>query len=215
MKAVLCFAIASSLSFSLFAQGGKNSTSSDTSPRLGFKGGLSMATIIKTNDNSYSTNPLWGFNGGAIIQLPLGKIVGIQTEVLFSQKGYRTTGSSLLYGDYDYRRYLNFLDIPILLRINSSKEFALVVGPQYSYLLSTHTVFKTGATMYQQTVNSDNSNITKNIFGGVIGADINLDEHFFIYARYSIDFKNNNGDGSSSTPAYKNQVIQLGLGVLL
>jgi hypothetical protein len=148
-----------------------------------------------------------------VLQLPLGRVIAIQPEVLFSQKGYRATGTGLS-GDYDYRQVLNFLDIPLLLRINASRELGIVVGPQYSWLMSTHTVFNSGATSYEQTVHNDNSNITKNIFGGVIGMDINLNDNLFLYGRYTIDFKNNNGDGTSSTPAYKNQVIQVGLGVL-
>lgn len=182
--------------------------------RLGFKGGLSIATMVKTDDNSFSSTPLYAFNGGAVLQLPLGKVIAIQPEVLFSQKGYRATGTGVA-GDYDYRRISNCLDIPILLRINFSKELGVVVGPQYSYLLSTHTTFNSGATSYQETVNSDNSNITKNIFGGVLGLDVNLSDNMFLYGRYNIDFKDNNGDGSSSTPAYKNQVFQIGLGFLL
>jgi len=183
-------------------------------PRIGFKGGLSIATMVKTDDKSFSSTPLYAFNGGAVILLPLGKVIAIQPEVLFSQKGYRATGTSIA-GDYDYRRVSNCLDIPLLLRINLSKELGLVAGPQYSYLLSTHTTFKSGGTSYQQTVDNDNSNITKNIFGGVLGLDINLNDNMFLYGRYTIDFKNNNGDGTSSTPAYKNQVFQVGLGFLL
>jgi hypothetical protein len=194
----------------LFAQGGDNGPS----VRIGIKGGLSIATIIKTGDDSYSSKPLPGFNGGVVLQLPLGRFIAIQPEVLFSQKGFRATGSALG-TDYDYRRYLNFLDVPILLRINASRAFGIVVGPQYSYLLGTHTKFKTGDNTYVQDVNNDNDNIRKNIFGGVVGADINLDRNVFIYGRYTIDFQNNNGDGTSSTPTYKNQVFQLGIGILL
>lgn len=183
-------------------------------PRIGFKGGLSIATMVKTDDKSFSSTPLYAFNGGAVLQLPLGKVIAIQPEVLFSQKGYRATGTGLA-GDYDYRRVSNCLDIPLLLRLNFSKELGVVVGPQYSYLLSTHTSFKSGGTSYQQTVDNDNSNITKNIFGGVLGLDLNLSDNMFLYGRYTIDFKNNNGDGTSSTPAYKNQVFQVGLGFLL
>ena len=186
----------------------------DLLPRIGIKGGLSFATIIKSDNPDISSQTLIGFNGGAVLQLPLGRFISIQPEVLFSQKGYHATGSSIT-GDYDYRRYLNFFDIPLLLRINLAKEFGLVVGPQYSYLLSTHTSFKSGGASYQEDVNNDNNNISKNIFGGVIGADINLNRNLFIYGRYTIDFKNNNGDGTSSTPSYKNQVFQFGVGVLL
>ncbi|HEX9513565.1 MAG TPA: porin family protein [Puia sp.] len=202
------------LSNSVFSQENAEKNNDDLAPRIGLKGGLSIATLIKTNDNNFSSTPLYGFNGGGVLQLPLGKIISLQPEVLFSQKGYRATGTGLT-GDYNYRRYLNFLDIPLLLRINASKSLGIVVGPQYSYLLATHTKFNSGATSYEQTVNNENDNITKNIFGGVIGLDINLDNNVFIYGRYTIDFKNNNGDGTSSTPAYKNQVIQIGLGVLL
>jgi len=203
-----------SISFSAFSQENTKKPDNDPVPRIGFKGGLSIATIIKTNDNNFSSTPLYGFNGGGVILLPLGKVIAIQPEILFSQKGYRATGSGLT-GDFDYRQYLNFLDIPLLLRINASRDLGIVVGPQYSYLLATHTKFNAGGTSYEQTVNYENDNITKNIFGGVIGLDINLNNNLFIYGRYTTDFKHNNGDGTSSTPAYKNQVFQVGLGVLL
>jgi hypothetical protein len=198
-----------------FAQDNDQSPNNELMARIGFKGGLSVATIIKTNDNNFSSEPLFGFNGGAVLQLPLGHLVAIQPEVLFSQKGYSASGTTLVDGDYAYHRYLNFLDIPILLRINASKDFGIVIGPQYSFLLNTHTTFKSGSTSYEQTVNNENDNITKNIFGGVIGTEINLDHNVFFYLRYSIDFKNNNGDGTSSTPSYKNQVFQIGIGLVL
>ncbi|MBS1934543.1 MAG: outer membrane beta-barrel protein, partial [Bacteroidetes bacterium] len=100
MKKIITLVIAGFVSLSVFAQ-------NDLVPRIGLKGGLNIATIINTNDNSFSSKALFGFNGGAVLQLPLTKYIAIQPEVLFSQKGYHATGSSFL-GDYDYRRYLNF-----------------------------------------------------------------------------------------------------------
>jgi len=185
----------------------------DQVPRLGIKGGLSMASIIKTNGSGFSSTPLYGFNGGLVFQLPLGDVISLQPELLFSQKGYHATGSTFI-GGYDYKRFLNFLDIPLLLRISPIKTFGIVLGPQYSYLLSTKTSFNTGNAAYVQTVNNENNSITKNIFGGVIGVDVNVNSFLFVYGRYTLDFKNNNGDGTSSTPAYKNQVFQVGAGFL-
>lgn len=202
------------VSSTVMAQESTSKASEEPNARLGFRGGLNIATLIKTNDNNFSSTPLYGFNGGAVLQLPLGKVIALQPELLFSQKGYRATGSSLT-GNYDYRRQLNFLDIPLLLRINASKSFGIVAGPQYSYLLSTKTSFTSGSASYVQTVKNENDNISKNIFGGVVGFDVNLNSNLFLYGRYTIDFKNNNGDGTSTTPAYKNQVIQLGFGILL
>lgn len=193
-----------------FAQSGN---SNEPEARIGLKGGLSIATLVRTGDNSFQSSPLYGFNGGVVLQLPLGRVIAIQPEILFSQKGYHATGSGLV-SDYDYRRYLNCLDVPLLLRINASNVLGIVVGPQYSWLMNTHTSFKSGGSSYQETVKNEDGSLTKNTFGGVLGLDVNLDHNFFLYGRYTIDFKNNNGDGTSSTPAYKNQVFQAGIGIL-
>src|SRR6266550_9396851 len=99
--------LAFGLSTAAFSQENKEHHHEGPVPRIGIKGGLSIATIIKTNDNSFSSTPLYGFNGGAVLQLPLCSVISLQPEILFSQKGYRTKGSGLT-GDYDYRRYLNF-----------------------------------------------------------------------------------------------------------
>ena len=209
LKKIAPFLLFIPLSVSVFAQDSKD----DPGVRFGLKGGLSIASIIKTNDPNFHSDLLFGFNGGAVLQIPFGHVIAIQPEVLFSQKGYRATGD-YLGSSYDYRRYLNFLDIPLLLRINATSNFGIVVGPQFSWLLSQHTNFKSGLNSYEQTVNNDNEDIRKNILGGVVGVDVNLDRNIFIYARYTLDFQNDNGNGSPSTPAYKNQVFQVGLGVL-
>jgi hypothetical protein len=182
--------------------------------RIGFIGGLNIATMIKRSDPDFSSSPLYGINAGGVLQIPLGNVIALQPEVLYSQKGYQANGSDGITG-YDYRRHLNCIDIPLLLRINLAKELGIVAGPQYSYLLSTKATFTNGSATYMQTVKNDNDNIRKNTFGGVIGLDVNVDHNFFLYSRYTIDFKTNNGDGTSSTPAYKNQVIQVGIGILL
>jgi hypothetical protein len=181
--------------------------------RFGLKGGLNIATIVKTNDDNFQSDPLLGFNGGALLQIPFGNIVAIQPELLYSQKGYKSTGSNLGQ-NYDYRRHTNFIDVPLLLRLNASENFGFVIGPQFSFLTSTRTVVKSGDISMEQTVNNDNSNLKKNILGGVIGFDLNLDHNAFVYARYTLDLQNDNGNGSASTPEYKNQVFQVGLGVL-
>jgi hypothetical protein len=181
--------------------------------RFGIKGGLNIATIIKSNDANFQTDPLLGFNGGALLQIPFGPVVGIQPELLYSMKGYRTTGSTLGQ-DYEYRRHNNFIDVPLLLRLNASPNFGFVIGPQFSFLTSTRTVMISGNNAMEQTVNNDNDNLRKNILGGVVGFDINLDRNAFIYARYTLDLQNDNGNGSPTTPEYRNQVFQFGLGLL-
>src|SRR5258708_12520274 len=98
------------LSNSVFSQENAEKNNDDLAPRIGLKGGLSIATLIKTNDNNFSSTPLYGFNGGGELQLPLGKIISLQPEVLFSQKVYRPPETHLT-RHYIYRRNLIFLTI--------------------------------------------------------------------------------------------------------
>jgi hypothetical protein len=73
-------------SVTVSAQENNESHNDDPMVRIGFKGGFSIATIIKTNDNNFSSAPLYGFNGGAVLQLPLGHIIAIQPEYCFHKK---------------------------------------------------------------------------------------------------------------------------------
>jgi hypothetical protein len=181
--------------------------------RFGLMGGLNIATMVKTNDANFQSDPLLGFNGGALLQIPLGRIIAIQPEVLYSQKGYKSTGT-YLGQDYDYRRHTDFVDVPLLLKLNATENFGFVIGPQFSFLTSTRTVVKSGQNSMEQTVDNDNSNLRKNVLGGVIGFDITLERHAFIYARYTLDLQIDNGNGSPSTPEYRNQVFMMGIGLL-
>jgi hypothetical protein len=55
---LLCFSLAA------VAQGNNERHNDESMVRVGLKGGLSIATIIKTNDHNFSSAPLYGFNGG-------------------------------------------------------------------------------------------------------------------------------------------------------
>ena len=57
----------------------------------------------------------------------------------------------------------------------------------------------------------DNENIRKNTLGASLGLDININ-HFVIGARAAWDLQDNKGDGTSSTPRYKNTWLQATVG---
>ena len=64
----------------------------------------------------------------------------------------------------------------------------------------------------EQNQEFSNDNIRKNILGFTGGVDINI-KNAVLGLRAGRDFQNNNGDGTSSTPRYKNAWIQATLGV--
>jgi len=142
--------------------------------------------------------------------LPIGKFVGIQPEALISQKGFQ--GSGTLGGSpYSFSRTTTYLDIPIFFQLKPAEIFTIVAGPQYSYLLHEKNVYTYGANSSVQEQEFNNDNIRKNILGFAAGADINI-SHVVISGRMGWDFQTNHGDGTSSTPRYKNKWIQLTIG---
>ena len=180
----------------------------------GIKAGLNYSNIIKTGDDDFSTDFKAGFHAGLFVDIPLVDRLAFMPEVMYSQKGYKADGTSLLGGAYEYSLTSNFIDVPLLLKVNAAPGFSIHLGPQFSFLMSTTENFKQGSDAYRTTVREENDNLKKNIFAGVAGIEIS-GESVGISARYGLDFKKNNENGSSETPAYKNQVFQLGLSIKL
>jgi hypothetical protein len=180
---------------------------------FGLKGGINYANVYDEKGGDFEASPKIGFAGGAFIGLPLGDVLGLQPEILFSQKGYQGSGS-FLGSSFEYKRTLSYLDIPVQLQIKPVKGLTFLVGPQYAFLLSRKDDFKSSTFSSGQKEEFENENIRKNTLGFVFGADISSDKVAF-GARIGWDVQNNNGDGTSSNPRFKNQWIQLTLGFIL
>jgi hypothetical protein len=108
-------------------------------------------------------------------------------------------------------RTTNYLDIPLQITFKPSEFITLLVGPQYSYLISRKDVFESTLISYTQEKEFENDDIRKNMLGFVVGADINL-ENVVLGGRVGWDVTRNNGDGTSTTPRYKNAWVQGTLG---
>lgn len=177
---------------------------------FGIKAGANLANIYDTKSEELSFDPKLGFAGGVFATIPLGNFLAIQPEVLFSQKGFRTSGN--VFGiPISFTRTTNFIDVPILLAVRPTNWLSLVAGPEFNFLISQHDNFKSGNLSSNQEKQYDNDNIRKNILGVNFGFDINI-KQFVISPRGSIDFQDNKGDGTSTDPRYKNAVFQLTLG---
>ena len=178
---------------------------------IGIKAGANYSNIYDSEGEKYDADGKFGFAGGAFLSIPLGKLIGVQPEVLFSQKGFKAT-SSILGSDVRLTRTTNYIDIPIFLAIKPSRMLTLLVGPQYSYLMKQKDEFTNPITNVEVTQDFETDNIRKNTFCLVGGLDINL-SNLVIGARIGMDLKNNNGDGTSTTPRYKNVWGQATLGL--
>jgi len=180
---------------------------------LGVKLGLNLSNVYDTKGEAFNANPKFGFVAGGFLSIPITNLIGLQPEVLFSQKGFRGTGT-FLGNSYDLTRTTSYIDIPLLIAVRPTSQITIMAGPQYSYLINQKDVFSNGSFNYVDEQTFENSNIRKNIFCFLGGVDISFN-HLVLGARIGWDITDNNGDGTSTTPRYKNVWYQGTIGYRL
>jgi hypothetical protein len=178
--------------------------------QFGGRVGLTYSNVYDTKGEKFDADAKVGFTAAAFLMIPLGKYLGIQPEVMLTQKGFQGKGNLLL-NSYEITRTTTFLEIPILVALKPSEFITILAGPQYSYLLKQNDKITSSAFSYDQEQEFENDNIKKNIFGLVAGLDINL-KHIVLGARIAWDMQANRGDGTASTPRYKNLSTQVTIG---
>lgn len=177
---------------------------------FGLKAGLNYSNVWDENGQDFNADGKLGFAGGAFVGIPIGKYFGLQPEFLISQKGFKGEGT-LLGNPYSFSRTTTYFDVPLQFQVKPTEYFTIVMGPQYSYLLKQKDVHELGDNSIAQVEEFENDNIRRNILGFVIGADANV-SNFVLSGRVGWDFLTNHGDGTSSTPRYKNQWLQFTTG---
>jgi hypothetical protein len=182
----------------------------DRDPRsrfyVGPKAGYNFANVYDTQGENFDADGRVGFVGGVFFTIPIGTFIGIQPEILFSQKGFQATGT-LLGSPYALSRTTNYIDLPVLFSVKPSRVISLLAGPQFSYLLRQKDVFESNTINTAQVQEFENDNIRKNTLCFLGGIDFNFN-HFVLGTRVGWDILNNHGDGSSATPRYKNAWLQ-------
>jgi hypothetical protein len=177
----------------------------------GVKAGVNISNVWDSKGNEFSADPKTGLAAGVFVGIPIGKFIGIQPEILLSQKGFTGSGSLLSF-PYTVSRTTTYLDVPLQLQLKPAEFITFLGGPQFSYLLNQKDkyTFDNNSTEQEQEFNNDN--IRKNILGFVAGVDL-LYQQFVLSGRVGWDFQTNAGDGSSLTPRYKNQWLQFTAGI--
>lgn len=164
------------------------------------------ANLGKIDGKSFKEEYKLGYLLGAYAELGISKGWSIQPELLFSQtnttidSGYKSIYQNVPGAVIGEKAHLNYLNIPVLLNINTGKLLTLQLGPQFSILMNK-----------DQSLVQNGKNAVKNgDFAAVLGAQINLGS-LNIYGRYNIGL--NNLNDIDNQDKWKSQAIQLGLGL--
>ena len=185
-------------------------TDQRTTMQFGIKAGLNYSNVWDEQGQDFKADPKFGFAGGVFLGIPIGEFIGFQPEILVSQKGFQGAGT-LLGSSYSFSRTTTYIDIPLQLQVKPADLLTFVIGPQYSYLMHKKDVYTFGTNSSEQEQEFNNDNIRKNTLGFVAGADF-LFSHVVVSGRLGWDIQTNNGDGTSTTPRYKNQWLQFAVG---
>lgn len=177
---------------------------------FGAKAGFNYSNVWDEQGQDFRADSKVGLAGGIFLGIPFGPFIGFQPEILISQKGFQGSGT-LLGESYSFTRTTTYIDVPLQLQLKPFRFLTILGGPQYSYLMQERNEYRFGNNSSAQEEAFENDNLRKNILGFVIGADINV-SHLVLSGRAGWDFQTNHGDGSSSTPRYKNQWLQLTVG---
>jgi len=108
--------------------------------KFGVKVGANYSNLSGDLTDEDANQSKVGLLGGIIANFPLSSdnFVSIQPELLYSQKGYQYQDEEVNIAGamYNYKGKFNFnyLDLPVLLKINAGPIF-FEAGPQASYLL--------------------------------------------------------------------------------
>ncbi len=168
---------------------------------LGIKGGLNFANQDYESDGlSVSPDGRTGLHFGAFLVLNLSDNIGLQPELLYSQKGIKFES-----GGFNIEENFNYIDLPILLRYNINEMISLHAGPQLSFLLSAE----------DQDGNDFDDEVSGTDLALSFGGQIDLPAGFVGGLRYNLglsDIYDGPEDPSFSSPEIRNRVFQIYVG---
>ncbi len=164
------------------------------------------ANLSKIDGQSFKQSFDLGYQLGGFAEINFNKNIGIQPEVLFSQtntkvaSGFQAIYDSIGHTFIGQKVKLNYLNIPVLLRINSGKFLTFLVGPQFSILVNDK----------EDLLENGKNAFKSGDFAMVAGAQLNIGS-LRVYGRYNIGLSNINDIDNQDK--WKNQQLQLGVGL--
>lgn len=152
----------------------------DSAAQFGVKGGVNFSNMY--TDDVDDENVLTSFNAGVYVNLPVSDLFSIQPEVLYSRKGAELRYDNV-FATGSAKFNLNYIEVPVLLKINVTENFNIHAGPYFAYLIDSKITNESDG-IFDFESNFDNDDFNK--FDAGIAAGIGFDfESFSIGARYS------------------------------
>ncbi|MEI2709348.1 MAG: porin family protein [Chitinophagaceae bacterium] len=157
------------------------------------------ANFTKIDGKEFNDEYKTGFHVGGAVEIGISKSISLQPELYYSELKTISINSVITPGfNVNNEVKLNYLSIPLLLKINATKVLSLHVGPEYSILVNNDEDLLTNG---KEAFKSGN-------FSMIGGVQINL-SNINIYGRYNVGLSSI--EDAPSTDKWKSQQIQVGI----
>jgi hypothetical protein len=178
---------------SLNAQDRKNKATA------GIKGGYNVSSVSFDGTAETETERLHGFHLGIYVESYIGKYLAVQPEILYSQQGYK-----IIDEDGTFTQKLDYLNVPLMLKLYPIKSFFLEAGPQVGFSISHKETYDSGRLFGDTSRELEPNNFD---LGINLGAGFKSDAGLTLAARYHIG---QNDIYDENKP--KNRVWQISIG---
>ncbi|WP_181307794.1 porin family protein [Rufibacter sp. XAAS-G3-1] len=194
-------------------------------PKIGLRAGANYSNLSGDLENQDIYENKFGFVGGLTANFDLSGdgFLSLQPELLYSQRGYQYKDDQYTIGSganaINYRSegsvHFNYLDLPILLRINAGGLF-FEGGPQASYLLSikdkSETFIGDSRTATSNEIEKDD--LSEFEIGYVAGLGYQLENGLSLGLRYNGSINSLAKEDSDDLTNARHSTFQLTLGFL-
>ena len=186
------------------------------SPSAGIKGGLNFTNLY--TDDVDDNNVLSSFNAGVYANLPVSPAVSIQPELNFSRKGAELVYDNA-FATGTTRLKLNYLEMPVLLKLNVTPNFNIHFGPYAAYLINGKATNESnnGSFNFEENINNDDLNKWDYGLSGGVGFDFASTSLGirYNYGLQTIGKERTFGGSTYTFPDSKNSALSLYIGFKL
>lgn len=165
----------------------------------GIKAGANYSKVVGKNFNNQDY--ILGYNGGAAFEVTMTERLGLGLEFLYSGQGSSATVETGA-EDMIFENYLDYVQVPVLLKLYLSKGLALEAGPQVGYNVFSESIVdgKIIQKGWAETID----------YGVVAGLGYRFNNGLFVQGRYNLGI----ADVDEITGG-SNSVFQLSLGYFI
>ncbi|PKP12308.1 MAG: hypothetical protein CVU08_11170 [Bacteroidetes bacterium HGW-Bacteroidetes-3] len=123
---ILVIIMAFVLSYNINAQSTQKAAEDSS---FGIKGGYNLASV--RNSDGDETDQRHGLHIGFFGESYLSNFLSIQTELTYSQQGYKIENSN-----YRLTQKIDYINLPLMLKLYPMQVFYLEAGPQIGYAIT-------------------------------------------------------------------------------